>query len=547
MEEIIQKATNTSPNYEQQEEEIEVLKNILPEKVTVLKTEPNFHIQIEIEGENNEEEEHFKTFYLEIYLNNNYPEKAPRFKIYEANDCLNDKRKDMLIKKLDEYCKENEGISMIYQLYEIVKEFADEEEKISLRKKKYEKIGKIKYELNNLAKINQIKINDTYPIDIFELKDENILVVFKNGIIKVYDNHLGILIFELLKQYSNSPIIFSKYFNFSFKDSMIYLIGYQFCLIFKIIYLSKKTIVEEEYYKINGKIKIEYFNEIKTSDVIEFPQYHDSFFYTSENNKKILLYKSNKNYITKEEISTNPHLTNFRKAHYINSDKFILASYTTRKRVRNEISDTGKNIMCLVETKNFTIKKTYDIKISPLNSSIETYKNKYVIISYFNTIEEGENLPNQEEIDDLFDEYYYKKNIYSYDIKQHYIGIYSIEYEVFITIIEYHVIKRIYNINDYLLCQYIRKEKNNENSIIECENIFQEYNNYYNYKSLDSSEDNKKDQYLVYISFDSGINIINGCVDYDDITSFKELGKHYFSICYKKKGVILYSERFENN
>ena len=86
---------------------------------------------------------------------------------------------------------------------------------------------------------------------------------------------------------------------------MIYLIGYQFCLIFKIIYLSKKTIVEEEYYKINGKIKIEYFDEIKTSDVIEFPQYHDSFFYTSENNKKILLYKSNKNNITKEKISKN--------------------------------------------------------------------------------------------------------------------------------------------------------------------------------------------------------------------------------------------------
>ena len=99
--------------------------------------------------------------------------------------------------------------------------------------------------------------------------------------------------------------------------------------------------------------------------IIEFPQYHDSFFYTSENNKKILLYKSNKNYITKEKISKNSHLTIFRKAHYINSDKFILASYTTRKWVGNGISDTGKNIMCLVETKYFTIKKTYDIKISP--------------------------------------------------------------------------------------------------------------------------------------------------------------------------------------
>ena len=541
MEEISQNKMNTFPNYEQQEEEIEVLKNILPEKVTVLKSEPNFKIQIEIEGENNGEEEPFKTFYLEIFLNNSYPEKAPRFKVYEANDCLNDKRKDMLIKKLDEYCRDNEGISMIYQLYEIVKEFADEEEKISLRKKKYEEIGKIKYEISNLTKINQVKINDTYPIDIFELKDENILVVFKNGIIKIYDNHLGILIFELLKQYSNTPIIFCKYFNFSFKDSMIYLIGYQFCLVFKIIYLAKKTITEEENYKINGKIKIEYFNEIKTSDVIEFPQYPDSFFYTSEENKKILLYKSHKNYITKEEISNNPHLTNFRKMHFINSDKFILASYTMRKRARNEITDSGKNIMCLVETKNFNIKKVYDIKISPLNNSIEIYKDKYVIISYFSTLKEGENLKNQEYINDLFDEYYYKKNIYSYDIKQHYIGIYSIEYEVFITMIEYNVIKRIYSINDYLLCQYIRKEKNNEDSIIECENIYQEYNNNYNYSKLDSLEDHKRDQYLVYISFDSGINSIMGSVDYDDITSFKELGKNYLAICSKKKGIVLYS------
>ena len=541
MEEISQNKMNTFPNYEQQEEEIEVLKNILPEKVTVLKSEPNFKIQIEIEGENNGEEEPFKTFYLEIFLNNSYPEKAPRFKVYEANDCLNDKRKDMLIKKLDEYCRDNEGISMIYQLYEIVKEFADEEEKISLRKKKYEEIGKIKYEISNLTKINQVKINDTYPIDIFELKDENILVVFKNGIIKIYDNHLGILIFELLKQYSNTPIIFCKYFNFSFKDSMIYLIGYQFCLVFKIIYLAKKTITEEENYKINGKIKIEYFNEIKTSDVIEFPQYPDSFFYTSEENKKILLYKSHKNYITKEEISNNPHLTNFRKMHFINSDKFILASYTMRKRARNEITDSGKNIMCLVETKNFNIKKVYDIKISPLNNSIEIYKDKYVIISYFSTLKEGENLKNQEYINDLFDEYYYNKNIYSYDIKQHYIGIYSIEYEVFITMIEYNVIKRIYSINDYLLCQYIRKEKNNEDSIIECENIYQEYNNNYNYSKLDSLEDHKRDQYLVYISFDSGINPIMNSVDYDDITSFKELGKNYLAICSKKKGIVLYS------
>lgn len=56
MENKIQNSINLSPNYDQQLEEIEILKNILPEKVTILKSEPNFNIQIEIEGENDEEE-----------------------------------------------------------------------------------------------------------------------------------------------------------------------------------------------------------------------------------------------------------------------------------------------------------------------------------------------------------------------------------------------------------------------------------------------------------------------------------------------------------
>ena len=63
----------------------------------------------------------------------------------------------MLIKKLDDYCEENIGMSVIYQLYEIVKEFADEEEKIALRKKYEEKSGQITYNLNSLQKIKEKK------------------------------------------------------------------------------------------------------------------------------------------------------------------------------------------------------------------------------------------------------------------------------------------------------------------------------------------------------------------------------------------------------
>ena len=37
------------------------------------------------------------------------------------------------------------------------------------------------------------------------------------------------------------------------------------------------------------KIKVEFFHNVKTYDVIEFPQYPDSFFYLSKLNKKILM------------------------------------------------------------------------------------------------------------------------------------------------------------------------------------------------------------------------------------------------------------------
>ena len=117
-----------SPNYDQQVEEIELLKNIIPEKIEILKEEPNFNIKIEIEGNNIDEPK--KTFILIIYLNYYYPEKAPRFKIYEINNFLNEKRKKVIEDKLTQYCNENIGLPMIYQLYEICQEFADEEERI---------------------------------------------------------------------------------------------------------------------------------------------------------------------------------------------------------------------------------------------------------------------------------------------------------------------------------------------------------------------------------------------------------------------------------
>ena len=46
-----QKASiKSSPNYEQQVDEIELLKNIIPEKINIISEEPDFNIRIEIKG-----------------------------------------------------------------------------------------------------------------------------------------------------------------------------------------------------------------------------------------------------------------------------------------------------------------------------------------------------------------------------------------------------------------------------------------------------------------------------------------------------------------
>ena len=572
-----------SPNYEQQLEEIEILQNILLEKVKIIKDEPNFHIQIEIEGDNPNQEEAFKTFYLEVELNNDYPEKPPKLKVYEANDNLNDKNKEIIMKKLEEYCQENIGIPLIYQLYEMVKEFADEEEKISIKeeKKEKEKInGKFTYELNSLQKIKQIKLKDSYPIDLYIIRKRDILVIYNNGLIKIYDNQFENILFELIKCDTDTPIIFSKYFDFSSDHCSLYLYDLTNIFVYKISFLPKKSIIDNPNYKINGDIKIDYIYKFEANDVIEFPQYKNSFFLIKDDEIEGLLYEYSKQNFNYKNISKYEFEKPFRKLHYINSDKFLMASYTLKEK-ENKI--TGMNKMCILDINNFQIKKSYDIKISPIKNSIDTYKNKYLIFSYFTTIEavQGDeeednndpyysfdgnyynevfhNLEKKVNNDDYYyddDNYYYnyhdryryvkyyddyENKYYSYDIKQHYIGIYSIKYEEFITKIEFDLMKRVYNLNDKLICLFVRKGLNNKNTQITYERIFHE--NYNDIPLMETLKANnyKTENYLAYALLDIGFNVLKGNVDYDNITCVKEINQNCLVICSEKKGIILYN------
>ena len=93
-------------------------------------------------------------------------------------------------------------------------------------------------------------MEDTYPVDIFVIKNENILVVFKNGIIKIYDDQYEKIIFELLYSRTNLPIIFCKYFNYNPKNETLYLVTYNNVLIYKVIYLPKKTLFKNVFIKL---------------------------------------------------------------------------------------------------------------------------------------------------------------------------------------------------------------------------------------------------------------------------------------------------------
>ena len=319
----------------------------------------------------------------------------------------------------------------------------------------------------------------------------------------------------------------------------------------------------------NGDIKIDFIYLFLANDVIEFPQYKNYFFLINEDGEtEDLLYKYSKKNLKYKSISKNEFQQPFRKLHYINQDKFLLASYTLKTKGENI---SGINKMCIVDSNTFEIKKSYNLKISPLKNSIETYKSKYLILSYFTTITKGEN--NQDDpyyaFDDNYyneifhnlekgvwdynyedDVYYYKYQrcyddyenfYYSYDIKQHYIGIYSIKYEEFITKIEFDLIKRLYNINDNLLCLFVRKGKSNKKTQIIFERFFHEYYNDIPLEETAEADNYKTENYLAYTLLDIGFNVLKGNVDYDNITCLKEINHNCLAICSEKKGITLYN------
>ena len=114
-----------SPHYEEQKDEIEILNNIIPDRLNIESDEPNYILNITVKSSLENPEKEYR---LKIYLNYFYPEKSPRFEFFEINDFLQEFRKKEAISRLNKVLEDNLGFTTIFQLYESAVEFADDEE-----------------------------------------------------------------------------------------------------------------------------------------------------------------------------------------------------------------------------------------------------------------------------------------------------------------------------------------------------------------------------------------------------------------------------------
>jgi hypothetical protein len=108
-----------NPNYETQKDEIELLRNILFEKMTVLEEMPQFVIQIDLNPDIVEET--ILNFIITSTLIPEYPEKEPQIEIEETTNNLPSSKITKLKEEIAKFCQENCGMPMIYQIYEMIK------------------------------------------------------------------------------------------------------------------------------------------------------------------------------------------------------------------------------------------------------------------------------------------------------------------------------------------------------------------------------------------------------------------------------------------
>ena len=126
-----------SDNYAQQKDEIFLLESIISDKMKILKSAPNYKILMEIISDIDKPK---MKFHLIVTLNDEYPEKQPTFELKEINNCLDPSKIEDLKSNLSSLCQEYINMPMLYQMYEYLLTFANEEEEKIIKEKNNKEI-----------------------------------------------------------------------------------------------------------------------------------------------------------------------------------------------------------------------------------------------------------------------------------------------------------------------------------------------------------------------------------------------------------------------
>lgn len=112
-------------NYENHKDEIEILKNILFDDLKIVEDTPIFKLELTLKADVIEPKILLKA---SIDMIESYPEKHPRIEIVDSSNYLPSKNIRGIASKISDFISENPGFPVIYQVYEMLKEFVIIEE-----------------------------------------------------------------------------------------------------------------------------------------------------------------------------------------------------------------------------------------------------------------------------------------------------------------------------------------------------------------------------------------------------------------------------------
>ena len=383
-----------SPHYEEQKDEIELLNNIIPDRLSIESDDPNYILNIKVKSSLENPEKEYR---LKIYLNYFYPEKSPRFEFFEINDFLQEFRKKDAILRLNKVLEENLGLITIFQLYEAAVEFADEEEE---RRAKIIEEYKKQIKQGHSFPLAQMKIYKQFDninvTDFVELKNNYlILACCENKFephLRIIDESYSKIIYEL-NLLANSK---NKKYQFEIKKIILYSITnnedelYLLCsdkIIrkFNINYLKKKS------NKTGLNISIQYNTKNNYNDFYDMILLKDHKYFIFLCKNEIIFWQYNGEFNIFEENMINhfPNSHNCNEIFYVNQNLFVLTSSKNNKIIFLHFEDNylkqnkwGKGIKI-----NCSIGKNYLVKINEKNLLFGNNTLKQLNIIYIPTCE----------------------------------------------------------------------------------------------------------------------------------------------------------------